>query len=254
MKKFCLFLILFLFLSINVQAKNVRFVQITDVRYAPESTDLKSIINEINNKNDIDFVVFTGDNLKKPDKQYLKSFISEVKKLKSRFYLIVGEHDVNKHKDLSKEQYYKIVKKQARKHKIDSPNYVFEKNGVVFIVVDGSKDVIPNGNGYYRDITLAWLQEQLNNNKDKNVILLQHFPLIPPIAKENYYTYRADAYLDLIKRNSNVKAVISGHFGVNSEKELDNVVHITTAPYPKYRIIDVMNADTDNISIWSELH
>jgi hypothetical protein len=36
-----------------------------------------------------------------------------------------------------------------------------EKNKLVFIVVDGSKDVLPSSIGYYKNDTLDWLEEQL---------------------------------------------------------------------------------------------
>ena len=53
--------------------------------------------------------------------------------------------------------------------------------------------------------------------------------------------------------HKNVRAVISGHFGVNSEKNVDNVMHITTAGLPYYRIIDLMDYDTPNPTIWAQL-
>ena len=40
---------------------------------------------------------------------------------------------------------------------------IFEKNNIVFIVVDGSKEVIPTPQGYYREETLDWLEEQCSD-------------------------------------------------------------------------------------------
>ena len=143
--------------------------------------------------------------------------------------------------------------KHIRKYKPESPNYIFEYNDFVFITVDGSKDVIPGTNGFYKESVLSWLEEQLNIYSDKNVIIFQHFPLIPPSNREAYYTFKPEKYLELLSRHKNVKAVISGHFGANSEKTVNGIVHISTAGLPYYRIIDIMDYETQNPVIWAEL-
>jgi hypothetical protein len=77
-------------------------------------------------------------------------------------------------------------------------NYVFEKQGIVFIVADGSKDVIPSTIGYYKDNVIEWVDATLDLYPNKNVVILQHFPIIPPSDRESYYTYKADVYLDML--------------------------------------------------------
>ena len=68
-----------------------------------------------------------------------------------------------------------------------------------------------------------------------------------------YFKNRTDLTFELLVNNKNVKAVISGHFGVNNEQHVDGVAHISTSPVPYYRIIDVMDCDTPNPTIWAEL-
>lgn len=256
MKKIITFLFVFLCLTLTSYASDVRLVQVTDIRYSQKenSDTIKTFVQKINQRNDIDFVVFTGDNINRPNEDDLKQFIKEIKKLKCPFYIALGERDVNKHKHLGKIEYNKILRKQIfRYKKYANPNYTFEKNGLVFVVADGSKDVIPSTNGYYKESVLSWLDEQLKHNSKKNVIILQHFPIIPPLEKEMYYTYEPEKYLEILAKNPNAKAVISGHFGVNSQKEMNNVIHITTAPLPQYRIIDILDCDTSSPEIWSQL-
>ena len=101
---------------------------------------------------------------------------------------------------------------------------------------------------------MNWLKEKLDLNKDKNIIILQHFPLVPPMDKETYFTYHPEEFLSLIEENKNIKATVSGHYGVNSEKEIGSTIHITTAPLPYYRVIDIMDCETPNPSIWTELN
>lgn len=255
MKKLFALFLTSLILSSNVFAKDMRFVQVTDVRYSHASKNqiLSKMINNINDEKDVEFVVFTGDNIERPKEADLVGFLKEVKKLNCPFYLVLGDKELNKRKSMGKTDYYKIIKKNYRKYKYLSPNYTFEKNGVVFIVVDGAKEVIPSSSGYYKDDTISWLDSELKKNTEKNVFIFQHFPIIPPAKRESYYTYKAENYLSMLMQHKNVKSIIAGHFGVNKEQKVNNVVHISTAPAPCYRVIDVLDYDTTNPTIWAQI-
>lgn len=255
MKKFLCICFLFLMSATVSQANDIRFVQITDVRYnSKENNEIfAKTIKDINKQKDVKFVIFTGDNINKPDKDDLLAFLKQAKKLKCPFYIVIGDRDVNKHKEMSKKQYIKEIQNNIRKYKFENPNYIFEREGVVFIVVDGSKDVIPGTNGYFKEEVLTWLETELAMYKTQNIIILQHFPLIPPSNKETYYTFKPENYLNILHKNKNVKAVISGHFGVNNEQYIDGIAHISTSPIPYYRIIDIIDCDTSNPTIWAEL-
>lgn len=249
-----LFLTLLCFVS-AVQAKDLRFAQISDVRYSLENdAALKAVIKDINKQKNVEFAVFTGDNIAKPSPELLESFLSEAKKLKMPFYIVIGDKDVNKLKHMSKAEYIQIVKKNVRGYKPEKQNYIFEKEKVIFIVADGSKDVIPSPNGYYKDDVLEFVDTELSKYPNNNVIILQHFPIIPPSNKESHYTFKPESYLAVLAKHKNVKAVISGHFGVNSEKTYNGIVHITTAGAPYYRIIDILDCDSTNPTIWGQLN
>ena len=255
MKKiFSLFIVYILFCT-TVFAKDLRFAQIDSARYSKKynSESLDKVIKDINKQKDVDFVVFTGDNIDKPDIADLKNFISEAKKLHKPFYVVVGDKDVNKHKDLSKVEYQKVLRKSVSNIKSKETNYIFEKSGVVFFVVDGAKDVIPCTNGYYKKDVVDWVDSNLNSYKNKNVIILQHFPLIPPEENENYATFKPQNYIEVLQKHHNVKAVITGHFGVNKEQTVDGIVYITTASAPCYRLIDIIDCDSKTPSIWAEV-
>ena len=237
-----------LFLISAVQAKDLRFAQISDVRYSQEnSAPLKAVIKDINKQKNVEFTVFTGDNINKPSQAELESFLKEAKKLKTPFYIVLGDKDVNKLKHLSKAEYIETIRKNVRSYKP-------EKEKVIFIIADGSKDVIPSPNGYYRDDVLEYLDKELSKYPERNVIILQHFPIIPPSNKESHYTFKPENYLAVLSKHKNVKAIISGHFGVNSEKEEKGIVHITTAGAPYYRIIDILDCDSANPTIWAQLN
>ncbi|MBP3491101.1 metallophosphoesterase [bacterium] len=255
MRKFLSLFLTSLVLMASAQAKDLRFVQISDARFlsSAENDGLKKVINDVNKQKRVEFAVFTGDNIDKPSQEELKAFLKEAKKLNCPFYIVIGDRDVNKLKSMSKVEYTKILRKQIKKYKPEKPNYTFEKNGVIFIVADGAKDVIPGTNGYYKEDVLAWLDTELAKYPENNVIILQHFPIIPPAEKESYYTFKPENYLKVLAGHKNVKAIISGHFGVNNQKNFNGVEHISTAGVPYYRIIDVMDSETTNPTIWAQL-
>ena len=244
-----------LFSISSAVADDIRFVQISDVRFDAHQNQnlLHKAVLEINKQKGIDFVVFTGDNINKPTEENLEGFLSEVKKLNPPFYIVLGDKDINKSKEMSKKEYLRIVNKRVRKHKYLEPNYLFEKRGVVFIVADGSKEVIPSTNGFYKDSVLNFVANSLNSCKKNNVIIFQHFPLVPPINKETYYTFKPEEYLKILYTHHNVKAIVAGHFGVNSEVHKNGITHITTAGLPYYRVIDVLDCETENPIIWTVL-
>lgn len=254
MRKLLGVLLVLLLSVMSVMAKDLRFVQISEARYSAQNSEnqLDNIIKDINKQKNIDFVIFTGDNIEKPTQENLAAFTSAVRKLKVPCYVVIGDKDVNKHKDLSKKQYAKFLRKHLKNYKPSTPNYIFEKQGLVFMVVHGSKDVIPSTNGFYKDDVLEWVDANLDLYAKKPVIIIQHFPLIPPEDRDTYITFKPEKYLEILKNHKNVKAVISGHFGVDHEEKVDGIIHISSGSVPNYKIIDVLDYETDNPIIWAQ--
>ncbi|MBR2430787.1 metallophosphoesterase [bacterium] len=253
MKKFLISFIFLLISSTLVFSADMRFIQVDGVLYESKYPQkLSSLIEKINQEKGVEFIVFSGNNIAKPNRDELKNFLKEAKKLKKPYYIVLGQKDVNKNKDLGKDDYIKIVKKNVRAHKfISSPNYVFKKKDLIFIVADGSKEIVPTSSGYYKEDVILWLDEQLDKYNDKKVIILQHYPLIPPVKKETHYTYKAEDYLKLLSEHNNVKALVAGHFNVNKEEMVNNIIHISTKNAPTYRIIDILDYDTPEPIFWS---
>ena len=232
-------------LSINLaEARNVKFAQVTDVHFKNNSYALNKIVRDINKNKDIDFVVFTGDNIGSAKPVNLKKFIKDASELEKPFYVVLGAKDVSKHRGLSKEQYMKIVRSENKFHPSET-NYVFKKKGVIFIAVDGSKEYVPSDNGFYNKETLDWLDAQLTKYRKGKVVIFQHYPLANRVGDEFNYTYNAIEYLQMLSKHNNVIAVITGHYHKNDEIIYNGVKHITTpaASNGFYKIIDI---DCDN--------
>ena len=256
MFKYWSFLIVFLFTVLTGSCADFRFVQVDNTMFS--QSDEKSIIklnntvDKINKLRDVEFVVFSGNNIKKPNKNELEGFLKIANQLDAPYYLILGNKDINKRKEFGKSEYLKVVSKKNKAHKkIQFANYVIEKRGLIFVVVDGSKEFISTSIGYYNPQTLEWLDKILTKYENKNVVILQHFPIIPPSNRETHYTFKPEQYLNLLSKHNNVKAVVSGHFNVNKEVDVAGIKHISTKDAPSYRIIDIIDYETDRPAFWS---
>lgn len=246
------FIFLFQTAAMAVES-SIRFVQVTDTHFNAENEYavkvLEETVRDINKLKDISFVVFTGDNLNKPEPEDLDDFIKIINRLKAPYYLVIGNHDVFKSGNLSKDQYNEIVRDNNMLWFHRKWNYTFKKKDFRFIVVDGAKEVIPGPIGYYREDTLKWLDKELTKYKKNPVIILQHYPIIDapefsPSRLKTHRTYQPEKYFEMLDAHTNVLAIISGHFHVNSEVMRNGVYHISTPTLlsnpPVYKIIDIV--------------
>lgn len=258
MNKFFVAIVAFFMTITSAFCENIRFVQVEGVcinANNPQSVQkLNELTEKINRLKNVDFVVFSGNNIDRAERAYLQQFITSAKNLDAPFYVVIGNKDVNKMKDFGKKEYINMLRLRVLSHlKISSPDYVFIKKNNVFIVVDGSKEVIPSANGYYKPETLAWLKLKLQKYKDKNVYIIQHFPITLTGASDSNFTYKPEKYLALLSENKNVKAVIAGNYNIDSEEEIDGIIHITTSNAPCYKIIDISDAETLSPTIWTTI-
>jgi len=244
-----------------VSAAEIKFAQVADVHYMTENENgtrvLEKTIEDINAQDDLSFVVFTGDNIDSAKPHYLKEFVKIINKLDIPYYLVIGNHDVFKNGGLSKEKYIEIIHDNNFFYGPRKPNYVFKKNGFVFIIVDGAKEVIPGTIGYYKKDTLEWLDKNLVKYKNQPVVIMQHFPLIEPKPTRSHKTHEAEVYLDLLKKHDNVVALLSGHYHLNNEIMQDGIYHISTPsligdPHA-YKIINIITTKEFSPMIYTEL-
>jgi 3',5'-cyclic AMP phosphodiesterase CpdA len=255
------FLILFIILlsSQCVFASNLKFIQVTDSYYGEQNTEelLEKTIADINTVKNKSFVVFTGDNINSPDEELLKKFIKQANKLKCPYYMVIGDHEVSKLQRFSKKDYMSVVRKYSKHRHPRTPNYVFKKGGIVFIVVDGTKEVIPGTIGYFSESTLKWLNKKLKRYRKDNVVLIQHYPIVPPYFRKSHETFDVDGYKTIIEKHSNIIAIISGHYNADNEKYVDKIHHISTgalieSPH-QYKIIEIEKKHKTKPNIYTML-
>lgn len=247
----------------GVSARDIKFIQISDSHFSSingagySQGVLEKTIKDINTIPDVDFVVFTGDNIDTANSTDLIKFLKIANHLKYPYYVVIGNHEVFKSQHFDKKDYMKIVKKYSKNCRSKSANYVFKKKGVVFLVVDGAKEVIPGPAGYYKKDTLKWLNKKLTKYEKDNVIIFQHFPIVPPYYNRTHSTYEVEKYQDLLKKHSNVVGIFSGHYHANGEIQQDGIYHVSTpsllAPPNNYKVIDVSIKGKKDCQIYTQL-
>ena len=127
-----------------VSAKEIRIIQVTDSHFTtlgqgysqrdvtPSQRVLENTIKDINKISDKSFVVFTGDNIDKPNDEDLKAFLKVANKLNCPYYMVIGNHEASKYQKFSKKDYLKIVRRHSKNCKSKEANYVFKHDGMVF--------------------------------------------------------------------------------------------------------------------------
>ena len=102
MKKILLFLAFIILSTISAKASDMRFVQVDSMLLSASEEKsiekMQKIINDINNQKNIEFVVFTGDNIANPKQENLECFVKIAKDLKKPYYIALGSKDINKNR------------------------------------------------------------------------------------------------------------------------------------------------------------
>jgi len=259
MKLFKLFFLLgfiFVFQSAAISSE-VTFTALTDAGIKADRVNnsmTPSIQKLLLAKDDINrsgsrFVIFLGNNISKAEKYDLVMFGKIINKIKKPVYTDIGNRDIQRVKGLDKKEYYRVLNKYS-KNRISKVPSVKKLDGFVFIFMDGVNETVPMPKGYFKDKELIWLEETLLKHKDKNVILIQHFPAYE--GKENDTLYNAEPYNRLLAKYKNIKAVISGHTNNDFEGEDENgIKHIGVPSLDKGGAYKVINIKTmgENILI-----
>lgn len=233
-KLFAITLLCFILQTSLVLAKTEGITVISDVHLSFDKQNnkmtpsVKRLLNAVNqaNSDTSDCVVFLGDNVQGANKLDVAMFAKIIQKLNKPYYVLAGNRDIAKSKDLTKKEFYRIVNKFSSNKIKELPSY--KKQGeYIFVFLSGVNETFPTYRGYYKNEELAFLDKTLTKFKDKKVVIFQHFPVIPPKEDETRQTVKPELYLDVLSRHDNVLAVVSGHYHKENITEAEGIKHIS---------------------------
>ena len=264
MKRFfnILILILVLFISNTAFAKDVKFIQVADLQFKTDNesvANFEKAIEKINKTKNLDFVVFTGNNIASANPLYLEKFVKLSKKIKVPYYIEIGNQDCFKSAGVTKSFYLKKLNKFKVKRQ-KSFNFVVKDGNLAYVFVDGVKEYVPATNGYYKPETVAWLNEVLKKNKKRTVLIFQHFPLFDLSENSMSNLYKPDYYRDMLNEHKNVLCIFSGHYHNNYEimpEHENGAMYIVTEPASlsnsAYREVNIIDLGDKKYEIYSKV-
>ena len=238
---------IFVFQSVAFSAE-VTFTALSDTNIkadrvnnsmTPSIQKLLTVKDDIN-KSGSKFVIFLGNNIQKAEKYDLVMFSKIINKINKPVYTGIGNRDIQRVKGLDKKEYYRVLNKYS-KNRISKVPSTKRLGGFTLIFLDGVNETVPMPKGYFKDKELIWFENVLEKNKNKDVIIIQHFPVFD--GKENDTLYNPEPYNRLLSKYKNIKAVISGHTNSDFESEDENgIKHISVPSLSsggEYKVINI---------------
>jgi len=211
--------------DIQIDSDTFSFAFVTDNHY--HYSNLRKVIDDINKKNEILFVIFGGDIADQALLKEYEIFYDIMENLHKPYLTVIGNHDYNSNGE--------IVYKQM----FGAYNYSFEFKQNKFVIFD---DVVWESN---KNPNFNWLSNQLSDNpSNKQIFVIAH---LPPFS-DQFDSNMEQTYKSLMQ-NNNVQLSIHGHVHSYSFGKIykDNVSYLTV-PWlkkPTYCIVNVHNKTFD---------
>lgn len=242
----------------------LNFVQVSDVHLsdAPDTSYkvlssskdlLKSAAKDINSMKGIDFVVFTGDMVNEPTKEFYRDFLTTAAKLKPPVLFVLGNHDISGNPDntsyFDKSTVVDIIQKCNPYQRYGKPYFAYSPNtDYRVIVLDTTEGYEGRSNGYLPNEQLTFLDNEIANNTDKVIVIFQHHPVIEPFKSADHKLLNADEYMAVLKKYPKVPiAIFAGHYHAAKIITKGHILHSTSpalVTYPNaYRTVKITNYD-----------
>lgn len=215
---------------------------------------LEDAISQINELDQVDMVVFTGDMINHSSTENYKQFMKIANKLNVPWFPVLGNHDIGIRGGMSKSQFVNLTRSSNCFFRFNKPYYVLRpQKGYLVIVLDGVHDSAKTSKGYFPQSELEWLDEQLTKNEKERVIIALHYPIVEPFPSQTHRIINAGLLSSILNKHDNVLAVISGHYHGAKIQKVDNIVHVSTpslVEYPNaFRVITVRDIEDSKVQI-----
>jgi Icc protein len=201
------------------------------------------------NAEELDFVLFGGDNVEAPgnDDANWQLFLDITQSLNCPWNFVIGEQDI------SGPQMADPMKTYGRDWKgkginRSEPYYSYDPMPGIHLV--GLNTARHNSStGFLGKQQLDWLKEDLKTNRHKFTIVASHHPLLPPAPFDggspwdDYVVPQGASAREIMGQYSSVRLALSGHVHINKIQQERSIWYVSSpslAVYPcAYRIFRV---------------
>jgi len=246
---FVVFLTINPVISSELAVKPVRFAFVPDahlafkkqsdwILYNESLVIFQDVINTINSYPNLDFLVFGGDTIQNDDKELadLDTFIDITVDIKIPYYIIFGDRESDLKSTCPRSEFTGWFRKNGFS---DPEKTYWAVNIDDNTLLIGLDTTIPNEfRGEISKEQLEWLKEVLENNKNKQTIIVMHHPAIvnctKPHTNRDFILSNSNQFLGLLSANPQVKLVLSGHHHINSVTKVNNTIFITSPSIVTY--------------------
>lgn len=228
---------------------SLHFAQISDIHISSlgdhhdllsgQAADfLANICGQLNRRDDLDFVLITGDLFDTASHQEFDRFQEAIKTLQKPYYVIPGNHDRRSPESDSGLTHYDFARHfnpqiEARSTSAMTQMGYWSINldpKVQLIGLDSIKD--DDWSGVVDVAQLEWLKDELKAQADKLIILAVHHPLhtLSPIDElPRWYKFVCDnsgEIMALLDRHPQVKIVLTGHHHLSKADLVNGRLHL----------------------------
>lgn len=209
--------------NITIDTKEFKFAFLSDVHFFYDQ--LSAVIDDINKREDILFVVFGGDIADQALLREYEIFHDIMKNLKKPYLTVIGNHDYNINGGI-------IYKKMFGDY-----NYSFEFNNNKFVLFD---DVVWESE---KELDFNWLTSELKDNSSYNqVFVIAH---IPPYG-DQFDDELREKYQSLMLE---YKVPLSIHGHTHTYIYEEGEVSYLTAPAVKEKAYNIVSVKDKGFSV-----
>ena len=240
---FGIFISDFFFTPVRVKFAQISDIHIQNTKDSPlENTKpeilLKDAISQINNMNNIDFTLITGDIIDFPDIALFQYTVRIFNNLKKPWFYVMGNHDRNLGKVIPREELLQILQRENKLKFASKRYYSFHpKRGFTFIGLDGSDCEID-------EEQITYLQFTIDENPDDVIVIFMHTPVVPPVDFIWHPCKNQEEVANILSSYSQPILVLAGHYHATKIIQQDNVIHVSSPSLryaQEFRIISIKN-------------
>ena len=242
----------------SYSASSLKFVQVSDVHFSTRQTNttykltgespelLDDAVEQINAIPNVNFVMFTGDQIDKSFEKELSAFLPHAQKLVYPWYVAFGNHDTCIGGYLTPSVYLSLVSKYNKNFNFTTPYYSFvPQKGYKVIVLDTIIRDRITANGEISPEQLQWLDNQISSSPKDTILIFMHVPIIEPYSSPGHKLLNAEEVETVLKKYKNPMGVFQGHYHGAKITQKDNILYVSSAAlvsYPNvFRVVNVTN-------------